>query len=258
MANLHVVEDGTSEGRALSANRLFNDAYDEVQEVLGELENYVNDNLDVLLFSGEGDALHQQFDCAFQGPFSRVDMWPRGSENELPVPFWARDEGGLGLTREMDLPCIGDRLGGDTRPPFTCGSEDRRAIIKYFVRDFLSRGDSNQKNVNSNTLTEQLIRDRVAKLKEAWGDKSKYACLDPAGSGQHGLQYCRIYRRGEGVDATEGCELGGEDAIACENNFLPPSLNETFDEIPGEDVAKSIMGQVCAHPFTCHRHPHHR
>ena len=39
----------------------------------------------------------------------------------------------------MDLPCYGDKLRKDYHPPFTCGSDTRRAIIKYFVRDEVNR-----------------------------------------------------------------------------------------------------------------------
>ena len=54
---------------------------------------------------------------------------------DLEVPFWARDSTERGADRSMDLPCFGDKLRKDYDPPFTCGSDTRRAIIKYFVRD---------------------------------------------------------------------------------------------------------------------------
>ena len=76
-----------------------------------------------------------------QGPYARVDLWPRGTENELDVPFWARDRNGIGMSRDLDLPCNAARLNGDTEPPFTCGSNTRRSIIKYFVRNFINGGD---------------------------------------------------------------------------------------------------------------------
>lgn len=56
---------------------------------------------------------------------SRVDLWARGSKGDLPVPDWARDGGGFGLTRDLDLPCMGTKLKGDYEPPFTCGGDTR-------------------------------------------------------------------------------------------------------------------------------------
>jgi hypothetical protein len=106
------------------------------------LENYANKNLRVILFSGEGDSLHQIFDCIMQGPYSKVDLWARGSGKELPVPSWARDAGGLGLTRDMDLPCIGSKLKGDPEPPFTCGGDTRSepffTLIVYLLSNIIT------------------------------------------------------------------------------------------------------------------------
>jgi hypothetical protein len=75
------------------------------------------------------------------------------------VPSWARDSGGAGLTRDMDLPCTGAKLKGDLEPPFTCGGDTRRSIIKTFVRNYINGG-----GVDGSTKTEQLIRERIAKL----------------------------------------------------------------------------------------------
>ncbi len=44
---------------------------------LTKLENFTDPNLEVVLFSGEGDALHQIFDCIMLGPMARVDFWDR-------------------------------------------------------------------------------------------------------------------------------------------------------------------------------------
>jgi hypothetical protein len=106
---------------------------------IDKLNNYVNTELEVVLFSGEGDSLHQLFDCMVQGPYARVDLWSTGSNRELPVPNWARDSDGTGLSRILDLPCMGSKLFRDMKPPFTCGGHTRRAIIKYFVRDHINK-----------------------------------------------------------------------------------------------------------------------
>lgn len=84
--------------------------------------------------AGEGDSIHQIFDCMVLGPHSRVNFWDQGAAKDLEVPFWARDSSEEGIDRTMDLPCFGSKLKGDYVPPFTCGSDTRRSIIKYFVR----------------------------------------------------------------------------------------------------------------------------
>lgn len=108
-------------------------------DALDALENFTDTNLEVVLFSGEGDALHQTFDCIVMGPMARVNFWDRGVARDLEVPFWARDTSEEGRDRSMDLPCFGAKLKKDYNPPFTCGSDTRRSIIKYFVRDEINR-----------------------------------------------------------------------------------------------------------------------
>lgn len=72
------------------------------------------------------------------GPYARMDYGSRGNRGNLPVPSWSRrNSENEADTRDMPLPCAGaDVLKGDFKVPFTCGSPTRRAIIKYFVRDF--------------------------------------------------------------------------------------------------------------------------
>lgn len=125
VANLHMVDDSTVAGRTALAHTLFQEANTMAMHALKELEDFVDKNLNVVLFSGEGDSLHQVFDCIMQGPYARHDLWPKGSHGSLSVPHWARDEGGLGVSRTMDLPCIGYKLKGDYEPPFTCGGDTR-------------------------------------------------------------------------------------------------------------------------------------
>lgn len=78
----------------------------------------------------------------------------------------------------MDLPCIGPKLKGDYEPPFTCGGETRRSIIKRFVRDHINEGKEAN---NGNTHTETLIRERIQELRVAWSDISRYFILQGCG-----------------------------------------------------------------------------
>jgi hypothetical protein len=59
------------------ANAKFAEARAMAMSALTKLENFTDPNLEVVLFSGEGDALHQIFDCIIMGPLARVDFWDR-------------------------------------------------------------------------------------------------------------------------------------------------------------------------------------
>lgn len=85
VANLHMVADTTPEGRERVANAHFHEAHAMAMRSLDALQEFSDDNLEVDLFSGEGDSLHQIFDCIMQGPYSRVDFWTDGAE-VLPKP----------------------------------------------------------------------------------------------------------------------------------------------------------------------------
>jgi hypothetical protein len=50
-----------------------------------------------------------------------------------------------------------------------------------------------------------------------------------------------------GILATEPCTcLDGEtqSTACCDNNFLPKSLGELFDEIPAEDVVRAVISKI--------------
>jgi hypothetical protein len=109
--------------------------------------------MDIALFSADGDFIHEYFDCVFMGPYSRVDILPCDAEGVLECPFYARDP--TGETRNF-TPCFGDdAMRGDHRLPFTCGSDARRAIIKYFFREYYTP-------IKSNNLS-RVINEKVLK-----------------------------------------------------------------------------------------------
>jgi hypothetical protein len=127
----------------------------------------------------------------------------------LPVPSWARDSNGAGITREMDLPCSGPKLKGDTEPPFTCGGDTRRSIIKTFVRNYINGPDG---DANGNTLAESLVRKRIAELMAVWSNQSNYACVcegetDPP---RNSLSCCKRHRDGSPENDTTGCVGSGD------------------------------------------------
>lgn len=143
----------------------------------------------------------------------------------------------------MDLPCIGAKLKKDFEPPFTCGGDTRRSIIKTFVRDHINKRGSGSSQTN------ELIRARIAVLKKAWSDTSGYSCLCQDGA-THSLLCCTIHRRGaENVLDSTGCEEGSYEKskagdAPCQDNFLPPNLNISFDEISGDDVIRKITEKI--------------
>jgi hypothetical protein len=59
VATLHAVEEVTPEDREESALAKFAEARKMVMDALTKLENFTDSNLEVVLFSGEGDSLHQ-------------------------------------------------------------------------------------------------------------------------------------------------------------------------------------------------------
>lgn len=143
--------------------------------VVGELlrinSSWTGDALDIDIFTYEGDAIHQTFDCMILGPYAKADLWPSGSLRRLPVPQYYRDEE-AGFTRNFELPCTEEALGNDTESPYTCGSGVRRAMIKHFVRDgdfFTGDGNKNQAVINA-------VRAQIAELINVWSNPQLYHC----------------------------------------------------------------------------------
>jgi hypothetical protein len=77
VATMHAVEELNAEDRIEAALAMFEEARSMAMSALKRLENFTDANLEVVLFSGEGDALHQIFDCIVMGPLARVDFWDR-------------------------------------------------------------------------------------------------------------------------------------------------------------------------------------
>lgn len=109
-------------------------------------------------------------------------------------------------SRSFPIPCTAERTNGDYASPFTCGSEPRRAIIKYFVRNYAGTvgnipGECGTSDVNrtvqdkNKEVLMNVIHKRLTDLYNKWSDYSNFACerMDPAtglGTGVHGVQFC--------------------------------------------------------------------
>jgi hypothetical protein len=61
-----MVDSTTNEGKEALSFKYFSEAQELATSTLQKLLDYANANLDVVLFSGEGDSLHQIFDCIIQ------------------------------------------------------------------------------------------------------------------------------------------------------------------------------------------------
>lgn len=182
-------------------------------------DSFVDSPISAELFSAEGDALHQLMDCMFMGPFARMDYYGtrnRGSGmGDLPVPSWSRmdawseggdGEDGLSASRAFPIPCSTERVHGDYGVPFTCGSEPRRAVIKYFVRNYAGPvgslpGQCGTDDVNrtvqdaTKKMLMNVVHSRLTALHSVWSDYSRFSCeqvdsITGLGTGVHGVQYC--------------------------------------------------------------------
>lgn len=132
--------------------------------------------MQVALFSADGDFIHDYIDCVFLGPYTRVDMLPCDKEGVLECPFYARDEMG-GMHRNFTA-CFGEAMHGDGELPFTCGSQARRALIKFFFRKYSFASDSSGQDLGLN-LT-QLIQDRLGDLRRNLTNLNSFGCMDMA------------------------------------------------------------------------------
>lgn len=146
--------------------------------------------IETMLFSADGDALHQYFDCLFLGPYTRVDLRACDAEGVLDCPFYARDEAG-GLSRAF-TPCFGDKvMHGDHALPYTCGSAARRSVIKYFYRNYSKalRGGMLAQNLTS------LVRTTIDALYRNYTQPYSRGCMDPD-TGTCRLEACALMVNG--------------------------------------------------------------
>jgi hypothetical protein len=237
----------TDPTQKLTAARLaYQSIMDNVRQALDNMQDWDGSNLKVSIFSAEGDLLHQYFDCLMLGALDDVDIWPGP---DVAKPVWSRSRSGA-PTREFELPCSGDALKSrdgtrDSRSPFTCGSDARRAAIKYFLRN----GDNSNNNNNQN-LVREAVQALLVKLRAAWitDDLNRYMCQCPDGT--HGVGCCVLDRSCD--PSTTKCACGGDlpASYACceiectDNTFLPPSFQVAFTSIKGSDMLSGLFDSV--------------
>jgi hypothetical protein len=204
VANFHAYADPDPVASAIQAHQKISA---HMLDILHEVNrSFSSDGLDAMLFSTEGDALHQMFDCVFMGPYASMDYGARGLFGDLPVPFYSRQPAGVDATtglpsRAFDLPCDASKMKGDFKGPFTCGSPLRRAVIKYFVRDYANinqasctQSDAGLLNATARDVNVQrivnLVKQKLAKLMVDWQRPEMFGCPEPNGGVGIGPQFC--------------------------------------------------------------------
>ena len=170
VASLHAATSTDLDQLAKDSKVVYKEISDEVRAAVKKAKDeWTGEAMEVSLFTSEGDILHQAFDCMFLGPYGRADLSPRDLANTLPGLEYFRDFDG-GDTREFSLPCTGDEMHGDTKSPFTCGSDVRRSIIKNFVRH----------HMRDDTSLEELVKEQVELLFDTalttFSDWNKFGC----------------------------------------------------------------------------------
>jgi len=217
----------------------------DVKAALDDMESWDGSSLQVSVFSAEGDLLHQYFDCLMLGALDDVDIWPGP---DVAKPVWSRSRTGA-ATREFELPCAGDALKNrkgvrDSRSPFTCGSDARRAAIKYFLRNGV-----NSNNGENQNIVRAAVQQLVDRLKAAWiTDIDAYMCR--CADGTHGAECCKLDPSCD--PSTTKCSCGDNlpDSYACceiecrDSTFLPPRFQVAFTKIPGSDMLSGLFESV--------------
>jgi hypothetical protein len=146
--------------------------------------------IETAFFSADGDMVHDFLDCVFLGPYTRAEWLPciQDSLDDARCPFYARDGAG-GLNRKFNKSCLRDNLNTiDFQPPFTCGSQARRSIIKYFYRNF----SSSLSGVGLQNLTVQMLQAQIDQLKRDWTDASNFGCRTKA-TGKCDVASCSLH-----------------------------------------------------------------
>ena len=246
VASPHATRMLTESEKVDAARRVFRETRDTLNALLMKLNETWNANdLEIAIFSAEGDLLHQYFDCVMMGALAtKIDLWP--APDSLNRPFWSRRTDGA-TSREFELPCSGAQLNSrlgvpDTKTPLTCGSHSRRSAIKYFLRRALSGGGQDAARQTILKVVRQLIADLMA----AWVTDDNflnYQCQ--CDNGTHSYGCCAF-------DCTFHskclCPDGVTQSFACcgcvSTSLLPSVLQVPFTTIPGNQTMGGVIDQA--------------
>jgi hypothetical protein len=211
VAHRHGVKLGSTDALSGVIALKFQEAYDLVAAALKPLKDYNNPDLQTIFFSPEGDIMHQMMDCVFMGPYPKVNYWPQDLLGLLPVPSWHRDADGTSRAVDPSV-CVKESM--DRSPPYSCGSQARQAVIKYFFRDYLPR--------RQNSTMNSIIKSMAEDIQGAWADISNYTCL------------CHDNQ----THSTQCCLVNSSDT------WLPPTLRPSYQSLPSNAILRDLTRQL--------------
>jgi hypothetical protein len=255
VANAHSFVVASASKRVAIAQSMHADIHGRVLAELAKL-GWTPDNPDpswegtgveVSLFTSEGDLIHQAFDCTMLGPYGSVELWPSDIEGQLPTASYFRDTFD-GATREFELPCSGDALRGDSKGPYTCGSNSRRSMIKYFLRNHTAIStESDHPFVKGSIVT--AVNNNIKVAGSLFGINS-YGCPCPASAPtllqpQH-VECCVMNLNGFDPSVQTIDDLPVDARTALLSSFIPEDIrNFVFasvqKQIPIADLVDAIM-----------------
>lgn len=162
-----VVTNGSDQSTAIWVQQQYAKARALVMANIEPLLNFSDPELEVGFFSTEGDVIHQLLDCIYLGPYARMDYWPQMHCDDdkycLQGFMWSRDEDRGKLRGVNPSTC-----SKSEHLPFSCGSPNRRSVIKYLVKTLILAGQ------NGNEMMNYFVRNWIHELSGKWNDTLLY------------------------------------------------------------------------------------
>lgn len=195
-------------------------------------------DIDVMIFSADGDFIHNFMDCMFLGPYTRMDFYPCDDNGNLDCPFYARDEDG-GMTRNF-TPCFGrDIMYNDSIPPYTCGSRERRSIIKYFFREILSKQELRVDVSNHiQAKIKYIVQNYTNEQSLGCYDLKSNRCTPEACSFENGFAPC--------LDTNY--EISSHDTEAFIINMVLSNLPDYYQQVMQDTMPWTLYSNVSSSP----------
>lgn len=167
VATSHFKSFESAEARYAEAEATIERARQLVAQAYALVEDWDGSKIEPVLFSAEGDGLHQAMDCMIMGPYGAADLWPVSAAVRYSRDATANGPEN-GLSREFELQC--ERAWSGT--PFTCGTAVRQRVMYSFVHDHLG-------GVNGSGLRDIVVAETQAELErinEGWSNENNFGC----------------------------------------------------------------------------------
>ena len=244
VATQHTLNISDEEKRKQWAQGEMDAAKASVLAVLDKIEReWTGSNIDITVFSSEGDLFHQYADCVMLGPLGSMTLTPGPSGVEKAI--WSRNSAGES-TREFEIPCTGGMLANrngsrDDMPPFTCGTYARRAVMKYFLRN---KYGGTKSNPGARQAVVQVVKAMINATLAAWSSDKNFMCTCPNKSAT-GWECCML----QSECATEPCPCPDGYQVAASvacctsvcDGLAGSGLMAPFSYIGGAQVANDML-----------------